>query len=73
MSDCCQNAGADEPTYRCEKHRIEMCDTCLRCKDPDLYCKFRSACMIFFLEKERAGSNCDQPSPRECSATDGSA
>ena len=56
MSDCCHNAGTGKPTYRCEKHRIEMCDACLRCKDPDLYCKFRSACMIHFMEKER---NCD--------------
>ena len=54
MSDCCHNAGAGKPAYRCEKHRIEMCDACLRCKDPDLYCKFRSACMIHFMEKERS-------------------
>ncbi len=54
MSDCCCHTGADVPTYRCEKYGIEMCDACLRCKDPELYCKFRSACMVQFLEKERS-------------------
>ncbi len=54
MSDCrCHDAGAGNPTYRCEKHNIEMCDACLHCKDPELYCKFRSACMIHFMEKEK--------------------
>ena len=54
MSDCnCHDAAAGKPTCRCETHRIEMCDDCLHCKDPDLYCKFRSACMIHFIEKER--------------------
>ncbi len=53
MTGCsCHDAGVDQPTYRCEKHQIEMCDACLHCKDPDLYCKFRSACMIHFIEKE---------------------
>jgi hypothetical protein len=30
-----------------------LCDACLKCKDPELYCKFRPSCMIHFLEKER--------------------
>lgn len=56
MTDCCGNTGAGKQIYRCEKHRIDMCDACLRCKDPELYCKFRSSCMIHFLEKESCGS-----------------
>lgn len=56
MKACCENTESDKQTYRCEKHRIDMCDECLRCKDPELYCKFRSSCMIHFLEKERSGS-----------------
>ena len=30
-----------------------MCDACLKCRDPDLYCKFRESCVIHFLEKEQ--------------------
>ena len=56
MTACCDPIEAGKQTYRCEKHRIGMCDTCLRCKDPELYCKFRSSCMIYFMEKERDGS-----------------
>ena len=54
MTTCCDNAEAGTARYRCEKHCLEMCNACLKCKDPDLYCKFRSACMIQFLEKERS-------------------
>jgi hypothetical protein len=38
--------------YRCEKHRVDVTQRSPRCKDPELYCKFRSACVINFLEKE---------------------
>jgi hypothetical protein len=63
MATCCGNAIEGKQTYRCEKHGVDMCDACLRCKDPELYCKFRSACMIHFLEKERAGSGERKPAP----------
>jgi hypothetical protein len=42
-----------EPRYRCQKHLAYMCDACLKCRDPNLYCKFRPSCMIHFLEKEK--------------------
>lgn len=42
-----------EPRYQCQKHLTMMCDACLKCKDPGLYCKFRPSCMIHFLEKEK--------------------
>ncbi len=54
MTDGCHHREAGKSTYRCEKHHIEMCDLCLRCRDKELYCKYRSACMIQFLEKERS-------------------
>ncbi len=56
---CCARP-AEGSTYRCQKHGTDMCDACLKCKDPELYCKFRSACMIHFLERER---NRRQPPP----------
>lgn len=70
MTACCRNAEAEKQTYRCEKHRIEMCGFCLKCNDPELYCKFRSACMIHFLEKERAGRSGRKSSPGECGGDD---
>lgn len=42
--------------YRCEKHRLDIEDACPKCKDPDLYCKFRTACVIHFMERERKKS-----------------
>ncbi len=38
--------------YRCEKHQEDLDSCCPKCKDPELYCKFRTACVIHFLEKE---------------------
>lgn len=37
----------------CLKHHHYLCEACLSCSDPDLYCKFRQSCAIHFLEKER--------------------
>ena len=46
--------GDTDAMYTCSKHQIHMCALDARCKDPDLYCKFRPSCMIHFLDKERA-------------------
>jgi len=32
-----------------------MCDECLECRDPDIYCKFRSACPVWFMTKKKKG------------------
>ncbi len=53
---CCPDQAADQKRYKCEKHQIYMCDHCLKCRDPELYCKFRPSCMIHFLEKEQRSS-----------------
>ena len=29
-----------------------MCADCLDCRDPDIYCKFRESCTIWFLTKK---------------------
>ena len=39
----------------CMKYQMYLCEQCLKCRDPNLYCKFRSSCPISFLEKERKG------------------
>ena len=37
--------------FQCLKHGVWLCDDCLKCRDPELYCKHRSACPIWFMEK----------------------
>ena len=34
------------------KHGVYLCEDCLRCRDPELYCKFRAACLIHFMDKK---------------------
>ncbi len=49
----CINHPDRETSYLCMKHDVYMCDECLRCRDPEIYCKFRSSCPIWFLHKQR--------------------
>jgi hypothetical protein len=49
---CCSENNDGEPVYQCQKYQVAMCPACLKCRDPKLYCKFRSSCLIHFLEKE---------------------
>ncbi|MFH1570680.1 MAG: hypothetical protein ABIL09_22000 [Gemmatimonadota bacterium] len=43
----------DRPTsYVCQKHGIPLCEECLCCRDPQLYCRHRTACPIHFIERE---------------------
>lgn len=47
----CVNHPETETSYKCMKHNIYLCDQCLECRDPELYCKYRSSCPIWFLSK----------------------
>lgn len=49
----CVNHPDRETAYMCTKHNIHLCDVCLRCRDPELYCKFRTSCLIGFMEKSK--------------------
>ena len=49
----CVNHPDRETNYHCSKHGIYLCEECLRCLDPELYCKFRSSCPLWFLHKEK--------------------
>jgi hypothetical protein len=42
-----------EANLQCMKHGAFLCDECLACRDPQLYCKHRPACPIAFIEKRR--------------------
>jgi uncharacterized 2Fe-2S/4Fe-4S cluster protein (DUF4445 family) len=47
----CINHPETETSYKCMKHNIYLCDKCLKCTDPELYCKYRSSCPIWFASK----------------------
>jgi hypothetical protein len=44
-----------ETSYLCLKQNIHLCEECLVCNDPELYCKFRSSCIIWFMTKKING------------------
>ena len=57
-----------ETTYQCMKHNYYLCEECLECKDPDIYCKFRTSCPIYFLAKKgfkEAEKNAEEKIPEE--------
>ena len=47
----CINHPDRETSYKCMKHNIYLCEECMTCRDPELYCKYRSACPIWFMNK----------------------
>jgi hypothetical protein len=49
----CVNHPDRETSYYCSKHQIALCEECLHCIDPELYCKFRSSCPIWFIHKDK--------------------
>lgn len=49
-----------ETRYLCMKHQIYLCEECLQCKDPKIYCKHRSACPIWFMSKRQAGWDAEE-------------
>jgi len=47
----CTNHPDREATFRCEKDDVYLCEECLKCRNPDIYCKFRTSCIIWEMEK----------------------
>ena len=47
----CANHPEIETGFKCLKHGTCLCRDCLECRDPELYCTFRPACPIAFMEK----------------------
>lgn len=41
-----------ETRFHCSKHNIYLCEACLECRDPELFCKHRSACPIWFMTRK---------------------
>ncbi|MCK5836831.1 MAG: 2Fe-2S iron-sulfur cluster binding domain-containing protein, partial [Desulfobacula sp.] len=48
----CINHPDRETSYICMKHNIYLCEECLKCPDPDIYCKFRPSCPIHFISEK---------------------
>lgn len=61
----CVNHPDRDTSYQCTKHGVYLCEACLQCRDPELYCKFRSACPIWFLSKKGTEGWADENERRE--------
>jgi hypothetical protein len=66
----CTNHPEKDTSYVCLKHDIYMCRDCLQCRDPQIYCKFRSACAIHFITKRKGNLDNEESSPpqKSCGA-----
>jgi len=47
----CANHPETETPFGCTKYNVYMCVECVRCHDPELYCQYRSACFVHFIQK----------------------
>ena len=65
----CINHPDRETSYICMKHNIYLCEECLECRDPDIYCKFRPSCPIHFITKKGFESSDKAPVEKECTVT----
>ncbi|WP_457554186.1 ASKHA domain-containing protein [Desulfobacula sp.] len=62
----CINHPDRETSYICLKHNIYLCEECLECRDPDIYCKFRPSCPIYFITKKGFDSEKKKAEKKEC-------
>ena len=62
----CLNHPERETSYKCMKHNYFLCEDCLECRDPDIYCKFRTSCPIHFISNK----NFNAPDEKEYHKTD---
>jgi hypothetical protein len=73
--EACINHPDRETNFQCTKHNVYMCEECLHCRDPEIHCKHRQSCPIWFMEK-RGGKDidhapsADKPEVRTQSATE---
>ncbi len=58
----CTNHPERETSYICMKHNVYLCEECLQCRDPKLYCKFRESCPIWFMSRKKAGLDAEPAS-----------
>ena len=49
----CANHPDRETSFLCLNCNIYMCEECQKCLDPEIFCKFRSSCPIWFINKRQ--------------------
>ncbi|RJP69364.1 MAG: DUF4445 domain-containing protein [Candidatus Abyssobacteria bacterium SURF_17] len=47
----CTNHPDRDATFRCAKDDVYLCHECLNCRNPDIYCKYRTSCIIWEMQK----------------------
>lgn len=57
----CHNHPDRQTSYLCSKYSTYMCEECFKCRDPEIYCKFRTACPIWFVDKRKSGLDEEEP------------
>jgi hypothetical protein len=45
----CRNHPDRDTRIRCMKNEVDLCGECAVCQSPELYCKFRTSCPIWFV------------------------
>ncbi|ACL02784.1 hypothetical protein [Desulfatibacillum aliphaticivorans] len=48
----CTNHPDRETSYMCMKNGTYLCEDCLKCMSPNVHCKFRPSCPIWFMDKK---------------------
>ncbi len=51
MEHTCVNHSENQGQYYCGKYNRYLCDDCMKCQDPSIYCKHRSMCLIWEFSK----------------------
>ena len=49
----CEKHPDRKTSFLCLKFNIYMCEECIKCRDPEIFCKFRSSCPIWFMDKSQ--------------------
>lgn len=57
-----------ESRFLCMKHNLYLCEECLTCRDPEIYCKYRSSCPIWFMTKRKLDWEADETKDRKAAA-----
>jgi hypothetical protein len=52
----CINHPERETSYLCMKHNLYLCKTASTAATPEIYCKFRPSCPIWFISKMKSGA-----------------
>ncbi len=52
MKEQCYNHPDRDAVYFCQKDNRHFCEECACCHSPNIYCQFRTSCVIEFLTKD---------------------